>query len=177
MNLHRRRGVAASHVMASMVLLALGVWALFFFRPAWFPLFQDATCGGGSRWGRATLDLRVLGKTVQKHDTSEPTRLIGASLEPLVDLRYIQQIPLDPWGRAYHFDGELQVLATFGEDGCPGGTGYSQDILVPHHYPYAKRPDFDDADVSALAAELGRRKGLDCRNGWLAQDHQPRAVE
>jgi hypothetical protein len=163
--------------MASMVLMALAIWALFFFRPTWFPPFQDATCGGGSPWSRATMDLRVLGKAVFKHDTSEPVRLTGASLEPLVDRRYITRLPLDPWGRAYHFDGELQVLGTFGEDGCPGGTGASEDILVPHHHPYAKRPDFRAADVSALAAELGRRRGLDCRDGWLARDRQPRTVE
>ena len=45
---------------------------------------------------------------------------------------YLDSMPEDPWGRDYHYSvnrGKI-VLASYGRDGAPGGTGADQDIEV-----------------------------------------------
>ena len=44
-----------------------------------------------------------------------------------------QTIPMDPWGNPYDYqspgpNGEDYWIASYGEDGKPGGTGYAADI-------------------------------------------------
>lgn len=48
---------------------------------------------------------------------------------------YIEEIPLDPWGRPYHYErsglGGVEMdyqLYTLGADGAPGGTGENADV-------------------------------------------------
>lgn len=46
---------------------------------------------------------------------------------------YLEQVPLDPWGRPYKYespgrDGSGFDLASLGRDGKPGGEGVDQDI-------------------------------------------------
>ena len=48
---------------------------------------------------------------------------------------YLDQVPSDPWGRAYLYtvpgpDGAAFELKTLGKDGEPGGTGVDEDIIV-----------------------------------------------
>lgn len=52
---------------------------------------------------------------------------------------YLEEIPLDPWGRPYHYERSLggRVRATYelytlGEDNAPGGTGSDADIRREH---------------------------------------------
>lgn len=42
---------------------------------------------------------------------------------------YLPELPLDPWGRPYHFlsNGKEVFLSTFGQDGGRGGNGEDQD--------------------------------------------------
>ncbi|MFN2327359.1 MAG: type II secretion system protein GspG [Chromatocurvus sp.] len=58
---------------------------------------------------------------------------------------YLQDIPLDPWGRPYHYERSLggrvrasYELYTLGEDNAPGGTGSDADIRR-EHLGYLKR--------------------------------------
>ncbi len=48
---------------------------------------------------------------------------------------YLEQVPVDPWGRAYAFrndDGRINVLS-YGKDGKPGGEGLDADIGGQSH--------------------------------------------
>lgn len=45
---------------------------------------------------------------------------------------YLQNVPIDPWGSAYHYEyardvGEIR-LSTLGRDGEPGGSGLDSDV-------------------------------------------------
>lgn len=46
--------------------------------------------------------------------------------------RYFLDVPKDPWGRDYLFDGCGAFLGTYGRDGRPGGDGLDADIV--HRY-------------------------------------------
>ena len=127
------------------------------------PCIQDHGCGGGSLRAKAAQDLEVIKKAIWLHDAREDAPLRGTSLEPLLG-RYMQELPRDPWGRLYLFDGELGVVASLGRDGCPGLTneraGEDRDVLVRTR----PRPDLDD---EALLRQLGSRRDLPCEEGWL----------
>ena len=45
--------------------------------------------------------------------------------------KYIEQLPLDPWGHDYVYhdlgNNEVQIMS-YGADGAPGGTGINEDI-------------------------------------------------
>lgn len=75
---------------------------------------------------RVEQDLWSLKKAIALHDAREPRPLSGTDLSPLLG-QYLQQLPADPWGRTYLFDGFVGVLASFGLDGLPGGDGHDQD--------------------------------------------------
>jgi len=68
--------------------------------------------------------------------TNPPARWSGPYLKDLA------VIPLDPWGNPYRYrtvekGGLRYILASYGADGRPGGSGYAADVL--------SEPDFDEA--------------------------------
>lgn len=161
----RRRGVTLVQIL---LFVAFDAWALLFLMVS--PFFQDHCCGG-SYYSRAAQDIEIIKKAISLYDAREEKPLSGTSLEPLLG-RYMQELPPDPWGRAYLFDAELGVIASFGRDGCPSASreGPSQDW--DRFVRTRPRPDLDD---EALLRELAARAGIACETGWLADDG-PRRV-
>ena len=51
---------------------------------------------------------------------------------PLLQVGLIQEVPNDPWGRAYQYrmsDQGKGYIMTYGSDGLPGGTGDAADLI------------------------------------------------
>ncbi|HEX8820258.1 MAG TPA: type II secretion system protein GspG [Archangium sp.] len=50
---------------------------------------------------------------------------------PLLQVGLIQEMPVDPWGRAYQYrmDGGKGYVLSYGSDGVPGGTGEASDLI------------------------------------------------
>ena len=55
---------------------------------------------------------------------------------------YLPALPLDPWGRPYHYssNGRLVFIATFGQDGLRGGHGLDQDHTNHDGHPQPASP-------------------------------------
>lgn len=155
---HRPRRVA-SGLLALVLTLALGLLLVALV----VPFFQDCClCGGGRT--KSGQDLEVIKKAVSLHDAREPLPLRGTSLRPLLG-RFMQEIPLDPWGHEYLFDGELGVLASLGEDQRPGGSQDATDLVVftrPWEHTGPER-------YREAAEQIYRRQGRARveRIGWL----------
>ena len=51
---------------------------------------------------------------------------------PLLQVGLIQEVPNDPWGRAYQYrmsDQGKGYIMSYGSDGLPGGTGDASDLI------------------------------------------------
>lgn len=51
---------------------------------------------------------------------------------PLLQVGLLQEVPNDPWGRAYQYRMSEQgkgYIMTYGSDGLPGGTGDAADLI------------------------------------------------
>lgn len=70
---------------------------------------------------RARMDLDTIRNAVQLYESQNPP-LTGSSLEPLVG-RYLQELPVDPWGREYLLIPEHGLILTLGADDTAGGYG------------------------------------------------------
>lgn len=96
------------------------------------PFFQDNL--SEAQRTKAGQDLEVVKKAISLYDARESRPLVGTALEPLLG-RYMQELPKDPWGNDYLFDGAAGVLASYGADALPEGSGGDTDIVV-----YTKPP-------------------------------------
>jgi hypothetical protein len=156
----RRRGLSAFEILA---FFAFDAWVLVFLVPPMFPYWFHDGCGGGGPYIRTQQDLEVIKKAISLYDAREPAPLDGTSLDPLLG-RYMQEIPRDPWGRDYVYDGDLGVVAGYGENGCLGGQeSEGWDVLVRTR----PNPGVSEED---LLEELARRRHLTCERGWLDPD-------
>jgi len=90
------------------------------------PFFQDNLAE--SQRTKAKEDLTIIRNAVALYEQREGKLLIGTSLLPLVG-QYLQELPADPWGNAYLYEGSVGFLGTYGADALPGGTGGDQDIV------------------------------------------------
>jgi len=78
---------------------------------------------------KARQDLDTIRQAITLHDSQERP-LIGTSLKPLLG-RYLQEIPLDPWGNEYLMDANVGIIMSFGGDQQAGGVQeQDQDITV-----------------------------------------------
>ncbi|MCY1073697.1 type II secretion system protein GspG [Archangium lansingense] len=81
---------------------------------------------------QALLDLQNL-QYALKHFHAKHQRYPSTEegLQMLVDSRYLEQLPLDPWGQHYGYELRegLPVLWSYGADGAPGGEGPDADIF------------------------------------------------
>lgn len=91
------------------------------------PFFQDNL--SEAQITKAKQDLEVIKKALSLYDAREPRPLTGTALQPLVG-RYMQELPKDPWGNDYLYDGAVGLLASYGADALPDGTGGDADITV-----------------------------------------------
>ena len=78
---------------------------------------------------RTPQDLLHVSKCIRFFDEREPEPLSGESLKPLLG-RYIQDPPIDFWGRELVYDASLGILASFGRDGVPGGARDNTDFVT-----------------------------------------------
>jgi len=91
----------------------------------------------------AAEDLRVLGRALEGY--KERVGRYPASLEDLSP-REIEVVPLDPWGRAYHYRiaSRSYAVDTLGRDGVDGGAGEDRDLRlaagVLHNAPRVRPP-------------------------------------
>jgi general secretion pathway protein G len=86
---------------------------------------------GGSRRVLAISDVMAIVDAVQsfrrdRHRLPSPDEGVGS----LVVGHYLDQLPIDPWGRLYVYtaDGERFQVTSLGADGAAGGKGEAADI-------------------------------------------------
>ena len=91
------------------------------------PFFQDNL--SEAQRTKAGQDLEVIKKAISLYDARESRPLVGTDLSPLLG-RYMQELPKDPWGNDYLFDGAAGLLASYGADALPDGSGGDTDITV-----------------------------------------------
>jgi general secretion pathway protein G len=91
------------------------------------PFFQDNL--SEAQRTKAGQDLEVIKKAISLYDARESRPLVGTDLSPLLG-RYMQELPKDPWGNDYLFDGAAGFLASYGADALPDGSGGDTDITV-----------------------------------------------
>ncbi len=62
--------------------------------------------------------------------TDDPDNKYGGPYLLLGHTKYVDNIPLDPWGNEYQYtsDGQSFTILSYGADGKPGGTGNAADI-------------------------------------------------
>lgn len=91
------------------------------------PFFQDNL--SEAQKTKAAQDLEVIKKAIALYDAREPKPLTGTDLKPLLG-RYMQELPKDPWGNDYLYDGAMGFLCSYGADALPRGSGGDTDIVV-----------------------------------------------
>ena len=77
---------------------------------------------------KAKQDLDVVRNAISLY-VAQNKPLTGTSLEPLLG-RYLQELPCDPWGNPYVFDGNVGFCASYGPDGLAGGQNGDEDYFV-----------------------------------------------
>lgn len=77
---------------------------------------------------KAAQDLDLIAGALSRFQTDQGKPLLGTSLKPLLG-RYLQSIPVDPWGNEYLYDGAAAVLLSYGADTLPLGTGGDHDLV------------------------------------------------
>ena len=90
------------------------------------PFFQDNL--SEAQRTKAREDLEIIRRAIERYEALESKPLTGTSLGPL-EGRYLQEVPQDPWGNDYLWDGACGVLLSFGADGLPGGAGGDTDVI------------------------------------------------
>lgn len=95
------------------------------------PLFSDVMKKTMQTKVRHDLDVFVSAISRRRHGEGS---LTGISLNPLMG-RYLSDLPRDPWGNDYLFDGNLCVVGSFGGDGAPWGQGTDSDVCF-QYMPY-----------------------------------------
>ena len=90
------------------------------------PFFQDNLAE--AQRTKAAEDLEIINKAVVLYEQKAGKLLLGTSLKPLLG-RYMQELPEDPWGNPYLYEGSVGFLGSYGADALPGGTGGDQDII------------------------------------------------
>ncbi len=91
------------------------------------PWFQDNLAE--AQRTKALRDLAEINRAIVHYEQKEGKLLLGTSLGPLLG-RYMQEIPPDPWGNPYLWDGAVGFLGTYGADTRPGGSGGDADSIV-----------------------------------------------
>lgn len=105
-----------------------------FLTVAFIQLTTPTGCGGGSPVSRARQDLDTIRQAISLHDSQEPP-LRGTSLRPLLG-RYLQEIPLDPWGNPYLLDTHVGIVVSAGADGSLGlGDDYDDEDIIVRYKP------------------------------------------
>jgi len=77
---------------------------------------------------KAGQDLEQIRNALNRYYYDNKGWLLGTSLDPLLG-RYMQEIPADPWGNPYLFDGAMGILLTYGADALPEGSGGDADMV------------------------------------------------
>lgn len=90
------------------------------------PFFQDNLAE--AQRAKALQDLEHIRKAISRYEQQEQRPLSGSSLHPL-EGRYMQELPVDPWGNPYLWDGAAGRLLSYGADAFPGGAGGDADII------------------------------------------------
>lgn len=121
----RRRGFSLIELLIVVAIIAALVGVA-------VPFFQDNL--SEAQRTKAKQDLEVIKKAISLFDAREPRALTGTDLKPLLG-RYMQELPTDPWGNDYLFDGSIGMVCSFGADALPLGSGGDTDIVV-----YTKPP-------------------------------------
>jgi general secretion pathway protein G len=98
----------------------------------WLPVMWLITLHGDSKPDTTALDLASLQRALKLfHDEHQRFPSTQEGLQALVTTRYLERVPLDPWGNPYGY--ELRegrpVLWSHGADGAPGGEGVDADIF------------------------------------------------
>lgn len=91
------------------------------------PFFQDNLAE--TQRAKALQDLQIIQKAIVQYEQEKNRLLLGTTLEPLVG-GYLQQLPVDPWGNRYLWDGGVGFLGSYGADALPGGNGPDADIIA-----------------------------------------------
>ena len=91
------------------------------------PFFQDNL--SEAQRTKAKQDIEIIKKAISLYDARESKPLVGTDLKPLLG-RYMQELAKDPWGNDYLFDGNLGMVASYGADALPLGSGAETDIVV-----------------------------------------------
>jgi general secretion pathway protein G len=130
------------------------------------PFFQDNL--SEAQRSKAGEDLEVIKKSISLYDARESRPLVGSDLSPLLG-RYMQELPKDPWGNDYLFDGAAGFLCSYGADALPEGTGGDTDIpvytrpeLMISRVQYAGSwgaPNAPRASTTATVASFSKKNG------------------
>lgn len=81
---------------------------------------------------KADQDLDIIRDAITRYTFKERRALGGTAISPLVG-GYLHDLPRDPWGNEYVYDGNLGVLITFGADALPFGVTLSEEDVY-HHF-------------------------------------------
>ncbi len=82
---------------------------------------------------KAMMDLDVIRSAVNLYN-AQNRPLTGTKLSPLLG-RYLQELPVDPWGNEYLFDSQVGVILSYGADAQAGGKGSDRDVVVYYKPP------------------------------------------
>lgn len=85
-----------------------------------------------TRMAKAKHELDLLREALIKFDTFEDKKFVGTDTSVLIG-KYIQNIPFDPWGRAYEVDPSKGCVKSRG----PDSTVTTDDIVVDYKPPLA----------------------------------------
>ncbi len=114
---------------------------------------------------RAWIDLESLRRGVDMYEVREGKKIPDYGLSVL-EGAYLRELPKDPWGNAYLYDAHLRLLASFGKDGQPGGTGPNQDLVVSR----------EAQQKNGLSSEKEKAVSLErlARSAWIRKKRRSR---
>lgn len=95
------------------------------------PFYEDFVFQAQS--AKARLDLDFMRNAISRYENFNGL-MSGSSLGPLLG-RYLQELPIDPWGNDYFLDANLGVVGSFGANGIQFGEDSEADIAI-HYHPY-----------------------------------------
>lgn len=90
------------------------------------PFFQNNI--NEANRAKAQQDLDIVQSAINRYYYKNQRFLLGTSLGPLLS-GYMNELPKDPWGNDYLYDGAIGLLMTYGADGLPGGEDGDSDVF------------------------------------------------
>jgi prepilin-type N-terminal cleavage/methylation domain-containing protein len=129
------------------------------------PFFKDNL--NEAHAAKVRQDLDQIMQAVNRYYYANQRWLMGTSLEPLLG-QQMQEIPDDPWGNPYLFDGAFGILISYGADGFPLGDGGDSDHFrrIQHgveikrvQYQGQWGPPVSELDTGGLPVAIDPDKG------------------